>query len=174
MKVTEEIINPSPLLSIEGSRDFFLTSQCQWEESESCKRLVSTIEALPTPIKATKIVAFACGSITENSESLARCSAFQHALILTLRKVLSQKQSHLNDLTCYAQEPAYSSTDKSVLEEFGIKVVDDPEGFLMVDDSAVVLSFAPGIPVKQIVSDLANPAAMIWDAVDLNNPVDSL
>jgi hypothetical protein len=52
-----------------------------------------------------------------------------------------------------------------ILRENGITVLDDPEGFLEVDDSTLVISCAAQVPVKQITLDLARPAAMIWDRI---------
>jgi hypothetical protein len=53
--------------------------------------------------------------------------------------------------------------DKAVLEEVVIHVLDDPLGFLKVDDSNIVIFFAPSLPVRQIVADTALPAIIIWD-----------
>ena len=55
--------------------------------------------------------------------------------------------------------------DKAVLEEFGIHVLDEPLGFLKVDDSNIVISFARSIPIRQIVAEIVYPAIMIWEKV---------
>jgi hypothetical protein len=111
------------------------------------------------------IVAFACGSIRDDSEQQTPRSSFQHVLVLTLRNILSKKQEDLGGISCYAQEPAYSEVDILTLRENGITVLDEPEGFLNVDDSTLVVSCAAQVPVKQITLDLARPAAMIWDRI---------
>jgi hypothetical protein len=90
-------------------------------------------------------------------------SAYQHALIITLRDILAERQGHLNDIGCYAQDPDYTDVDRAVLEQSGITILDDPQGFLEVDDSTVVLSFGPNVPVRQVIADIARPAMMIWD-----------
>jgi hypothetical protein len=115
-------------------------------------------------------VAFACGKFTFKPTSIiithiVERSASQHALILTLRDVLSEKKGNLGGIACYAQDPGYSDTDKSILEKYGIKILSDPEGFLEVDDATVVLSFSPNVPVRQVVADLARPAVMIWNRI---------
>jgi hypothetical protein len=52
-----------------------------------------------------------------------------------------------------------------LLAEVGITVVEDPQCFLEVDDQSVVLSFNAAAPVKQIITDLARPAILVWDEV---------
>jgi len=37
--------------------------------------------------------------------------------------------------------------------------------FTHVDENTLVFSCGPNIPVKQVVADIAKPAAMIWDSV---------
>ena len=88
---------------------------------------------------------------------------------MTLRDVLGKK-GNPDRIICYAQDPAYTETYKSVLEGSGITVLDDPKAFLEVDDSTVVISCAAELPVKQIISDLAQPAIMIWDGIYDDEP----
>jgi hypothetical protein len=49
-----------------------------------------------------------------------------------------------------------------VLNASGINVLDDPEGFLEVDSSTVVVSCGPNAPIREIVSDLARRDILIW------------
>jgi hypothetical protein len=92
---------------------------------------------------------------------------------LTLSLFNSSKQED-DSVTGYAQDPGYDDIDRSILNEHGIKAVEDPEGFLVVDDSSIVLAFAPEVPVMQIVTDLAKPAAMIWPRVEACDEKQSL
>lgn len=78
-------------------------------------------------------------------------------MLLTLREALN--------VPCYAQDPAYSDVDKAVFKEFNIEVLEDPDALLEVDDSSIVYSKSPNIPVKEIVADIAQPAVLIWDCV---------
>ena len=111
-----------------------------------------------------KVIGFACGSVAVYDKLLSSAaSAFQHALLLTVKTVVEEKNG--NNITCYAQDPANTAVDKEALNNLGIQVLDDPCGFLEVDNSSVVCSFAPNVPVKQIVTDLARPAVLIWDRV---------
>lgn len=93
-------------------------------------------------------------------------SAFQHALLLTARDLLQQKNTIPDEIVCYAQDPEYMRNDKSVLAESKIKVLNDPHAFLEIDDSSFVLSVSPNVPVRQIVADIARPAILVWNTVE--------
>lgn len=150
------------------TRDTFRAYRDAWEASENCHALKQSIaSAAPLP-RITKIIAFACSSISRDPDQTAHRAATQHALILTLRDAL--QSSNLDgaggqQIRCLAQDPAYSEADRAVLAELGITAVDDPEGFLEVDDQSAVLSFSPNVPVRQVVTDLAYPAVLAWDTV---------
>ena len=113
----------------------------------------------------SKIVIFACGPISPGSEDpLAHRSAFQHALLCTLGDLLINGKRDAQKL-CYAQDPAYTNIDRSVLKGAGIIILDDPETFLEVDNVSLVVSCGPDVPVREIISEIARPAVMIWDRV---------
>ncbi|KAL5049033.1 hypothetical protein BDW71DRAFT_217705 [Aspergillus fruticulosus] len=70
-----------------------------------------------------------------------------------------------DEIRCYAQDPAYTEADRSLLRSIGIQPLDDPKGFLEIDDETLVFSVSPNVPVKQIVADVQWPGAMIWNTV---------
>ncbi|KAF9253178.1 hypothetical protein DTO013E5_2463 [Penicillium roqueforti] len=129
-----------------------------WETSEAHR----TLEVLLSTTRADKInniVGIACGSLSRLGRPN---SAFQHALLLTAKDWLRKKRPGEKELSCYVQDPEYTLVDREVLNGVGIQVVDDPDGFLKVDDRSIVLSIAPNIPVKSIIVDIARPAMVIW------------
>lgn len=151
------------------ARGFFQARMRSWETTESCKRLRSVLASKSVPCTISKIVGFACGPVSSNPEDPLTCrSSFQHALMLTMREVLGKEKGN-SEMICYAQDPAYTDVDKCILMETGITVLDDPEAFLVVDESTVVFSCSPNVPVRQIISDITQPAIMIWDRVQ-NGP----
>jgi hypothetical protein len=91
----------------------------------------------------------------------------QHALILGLASALQRANNHR--IECFAQEPLYADTDKIFLQDKGITVLEDPMGFLEVDEDTLVISISPNVCVKQILADLTRPAVMIWDEVSPQN-----
>jgi hypothetical protein len=71
----------------------------------------------------------------------------------------------MDAIICLAQDPAYTDVDEFVLGKHEIIKVPDAKGFLEVDDSTIVISICADIPVRQIVTDLTQPAILIWDRV---------
>ena len=148
----------------------------EWMSSEQCTQLQS-LDILRRDVgRIKKIVAFACGSITRSGERSRGRSCYQHGLIKTLREILIQarhddvnltKEQREEQIQCFIQDPAYTDIDRKVLQnDYGIAtILENPEGFLEVDDSTLVLSFSPNVPVRQVVVDIAKPAVMIWDRV---------
>ncbi|KAK3299602.1 uncharacterized protein B0H64DRAFT_389125 [Chaetomium fimeti] len=69
------------------------------------------------------------------------------------------------EVKALVQDPGYGDLEKHVLGSMGVQVSDHPiRGFLEVDSETVVVSIAPQIPVKQIITDISSPALIIWDA----------
>ncbi|KAG6364190.1 hypothetical protein INS49_005788 [Diaporthe citri] len=134
-----------------------------WINSEECKRITAALMASTIPGKITKVIAFACCTLS-GCEAVQARSIKQHALILTIKNVL-QSLTVDGDIKCYAQDPVCTDADRAVLEGEGIHVLEDPHGFLEIDDSSVVISFSSNVPVRQIVADVARPAIMLWNRV---------
>jgi hypothetical protein len=59
-----------------------------------------------------------------------------------------------NKVQVFCQEPGYSTVDKEFLPSLGITLLDDPKGFLEIDENTLVMSVNPNVCVKQIVADL--------------------
>lgn len=164
-KSTKKLIPEPPSRSRDEVKHLFGLNKQDWEASEQRRQLQSVMLTTTLP-HVKKIVAFACGGMAEYAELPWKTwSAYQHALIITLRDILNERQGSANSIQCYAQDPCYTEVDKETLKQSGITVLDDPEGFLEVDDSTVVLSFSPNIPVRQIIADIAQPAMMVWDKI---------
>ena len=157
-------MSPDPVRSYQDANNIFETSIHSWEESAMCKQLKAAL-ALATSHTITKVIALACGSVSSGDKLfLTIRSAFQHALLLTVRNWLIEgKQCKVG---CYAQEPEYTRLDKTILEEHNIEVIEDPQAWLEVDDSSIVFACSPNIPVKEIVADLTRPAILIVDRVE--------
>lgn len=169
----KELTNPESTASPQEAELLFRSIQERWEGSETCRQLRSILlastDTLP-PI--TKIVAFSLSSfsltspdeVLEESRSTRR-AAYQHSMLLTLKRIISEADSQppITSITCYVQDPIYTESDTSVLKNHAITVLDDPHGFLEVDESTVVISIASNAPIKEVVTDIARPAIIIWD-----------
>ncbi|KAK4234528.1 hypothetical protein C8A03DRAFT_18590 [Achaetomium macrosporum] len=159
---TKEIIHYFPISPKLKIQVEFLAYHDKWRASEGFDGLKSIFEgqdgAVKVPHGVNKVVAFGLGSLAwwgqrENSAS-------QHALVLSVRDFLQARG--LGKVACYAQDPDYQAVDKEILNLSGITVLDDPRAFLEVDETSVVVSIHPGLPVRQVVADIARPAVMIW------------
>ena len=136
----------------------------KWESTALCGYLKSSLSAIMDSTPITKIVGFACGSFSEDADHRGPDrSLYQHMMILSLKKFLS--------IECFVQDPIYTETEKKILEDLGITVLENPLGFLEVDQSTIVVSFAPDIPVRQVVCELTHPAVLLWDRVSHQIPL---
>jgi hypothetical protein len=150
------------MASIDNTRTRFEVEQREWVRGELFQQLKSILITAGLRSGITKIVAFACSTMTFiTSEKLP--SIAQHALVLMLRDLLTQQENGAGQIKCYAQDPIYTSIDEQILNEVGITVLDDPQGFIEVDEMSIVVSISPDIPVKQIIADITRPAVLIWD-----------
>lgn len=142
-----------------------------WEQNKAWTNaqedIQSYLQTLPKTID--KIIGFGLGEISaeyvdrvEDDERGKQRSCAQHALMLTLAKVLEAHTG--NPVKCYCQDPAYFSSCKTVLRGRNMEILDGESGFLLVDENSVVISVSPNIPVRQIIADLTRPAMMIWDS----------
>jgi hypothetical protein len=151
------------------AQEFFRSKLVAWRTSRTFSKLRTTLQSIEILPEIRKIVAFACAPFSYgHQEGWADRPATQHTMLLTLGDILRENKD--NSIECFAQDPAYTEIDKLVLRDSGIKVLDDPKGFLEVDDSTLVVSICAGLPVKQIISDIARPGIMIWDRVHYNEP----
>ncbi|KAL4865410.1 hypothetical protein BDV12DRAFT_174676 [Aspergillus spectabilis] len=144
----------------------FTTALQIWEESEVWAQIKATLSSTSAATNIRKIIGLGCGtmSLPDGIPHFSYGPAFQHALLLTTQRLLQEKCD--DEIICGVQDPGYTDRDTPVLRSYGIKILQDPEGFLEIDDSSLVFACAPNVPVKQIVTDIARPAMLIWDRVD--------
>lgn len=165
-KITKQLVLQNRGQTLKATREALGDGVKAWESSEECQRITAALMASAIPGKITKIIAFACCTMS-GREDIHERSITQHALTLTIKNVLQSKGLTVDgDIKCYAQDPVYTDADRALLEDEGIHVLEDPHGFLEVDDSSVVISFFPNVPVRQIVADVSRPAIMLWNRVE--------
>ncbi|RHZ57500.1 uncharacterized protein CDV56_108101 [Aspergillus thermomutatus] len=162
---------PEPLGKLDSGLEFLHTTLRDWEGSEAWREIKSTLSSLNLNSKIAKVIGMACGTFTTALDSRgSRRSAVQHAFLLTLKRFLQESNLGNGEVTCYVQDPGYSKTDRLLLEKSDMKVLEDPEGFLEMDDASLVFSCAPNICVKQIVADIVRPLVLIWCTVQSEDP----
>ncbi|KAI0113007.1 hypothetical protein F4814DRAFT_420304 [Daldinia grandis] len=112
------------------------TEIASWESTRMCESLFKTLQnVLPTNIN--KIIGFGLGSIGDQG----------------------------NKVAVYLQDPAYTSVCKGVLSgTYGFRIINGfgARGFTMVDENTIVMSHHPNYPLREIIADIARPAAVCW------------
>ncbi|KAJ5558339.1 hypothetical protein N7535_008552 [Penicillium sp. DV-2018c] len=154
----KEIIPARPIGKKEDVARDFDEKRKTWEESETCKKFIELLTSSAGSHEINKVVGLACGSLSlPNNEH----AATQHAMLVSVRDWLKSRDEK-REVECYIQDPMNTAVDREVLADVGFEVIDDPRGWLVVDEKSVVLSIAPNVPVKEIIADIARPAVVIW------------
>ncbi|KAI1074874.1 hypothetical protein F5B20DRAFT_562147 [Whalleya microplaca] len=133
----------------------------EWRASKYHEQLQQVLAAVEVPFVLDKVIGFSLGPLSFGPH-LINHSMIQHALISALHSNLLQCRT---SSTCerYIQDPAYQKWHKDVLSREGFTVLDDPEAFLLVDESSILVSINSDIPVKEIVADICRPGIIVWD-----------
>ncbi|GKT41822.1 uncharacterized protein ColSpa_02003 [Colletotrichum spaethianum] len=145
-----------------------------WKASPQCRKLKDILFSVPIPNAINRIICFGLGDLLDDSDdeneqigssngSSEVRSHVQHAVALTMARVLEERTGR--EIRCHSQDPAYTQATIEFLQSRNIMVLHDPQGFVEVDETTLVFSVAPSVPVKQIVTELARPAIIIWDTM---------
>lgn len=156
--LTDRFVDAWPTTSLSVVLSRFNRNKEIWEASEYCHHLISALSSASISHQVRNIVAFACSSMNWKDDD-DHASHSQHALVLVLRDFFATKGSDAID--CFAQDPIYTEVDKQVLNKVDITVLDDPRGFLQVDNHSVVVAVSPDIPLHQIITDIARPSILL-------------
>lgn len=156
------------LLPYQEILESFQRSRASWKASKQCNKLKTILESQATAIPpVNKIIGIACSTLDKDGGFYSP-SAWQHSMLLTLRDFfISRNKSHDQGeeaVECLLQDPLYEDADRRIFEgEEGMRIIEDPQCFLEVDDKSVVISAYPDIPVRDIISEIARPAMLIWN-----------
>ncbi|KAM5360946.1 hypothetical protein ACJZ2D_013400 [Fusarium nematophilum] len=174
LSVGWETTESSPIdhLALKAAWD---AAQRNWVHSATCNELMGIFRKRSELLKTIKkILCFGLGTLERSFDALATCDGLplhsamtQHAAALTLATVLGELQG-TSPIPVLTQDPAYTPVAKQLLTELGIKIVGGLSslGFTLIDYDTLVFSCHPDIPMKQIVADIAKPAAIIWNRVE--------
>ncbi|KAJ5246610.1 hypothetical protein N7468_001593, partial [Penicillium chermesinum] len=138
--------------------------QLGWIKSPMCSNLKQILSSSAADLDIRQIVGFSLGSISHDIDDR---SGYQHALLLTLRDWLLEERDAV--VPCYVQDPIYTEGDSVIMKENDVEILDDPLGWLAIDDTSIVVSIASNVASKEIVADIARPAIVIWGRVGDNN-----
>ncbi|KAI1473039.1 uncharacterized protein F4812DRAFT_454858 [Daldinia caldariorum] len=139
-----------------------------WESNEICRSLSNTLKAI-LPSTINKIIAFGLGAIGNlDLSSPFRIYDIQsyreHAYVLTIARALNEiKGANEDEVAIYLQDPTYTTVCREVLTgTFGFNIINGygARGFAMVDENTLMLGHHPNFPLREIIADIARPAAM--------------
>ncbi|KAI0969631.1 hypothetical protein F4678DRAFT_473820 [Xylaria arbuscula] len=154
--------NDLHVTSTEGLREAFCDIEQKWKMSETYEQLQAALAAVKTDFVLDKVIGVALGPpvlITQVNHH----SIIQHALITAIHSILLQTGVLSASSKRFVQDPIYTQQEKDVLCSAGFTVLEGPQAFLTLDNSSILVSISPNVPVKQIVADLCRPGIIIWD-----------
>ncbi|TGO88469.1 hypothetical protein BPOR_0160g00060 [Botrytis porri] len=153
---------------IEEFKKGFEEAIAKFEGSELCRRFESFFEKICRTCNFGKIVAFGTGPIAvidAGSASFRVRNQVQHASLLTIRRVW-ERYNPGKRLSIYLQDPAYNEYCVNIAQEYNMRIVDGDfghqMGWLKIDKSTLVMSFACAFPVERLLSEIARPAALYF------------
>jgi hypothetical protein len=133
--------------------------RAEWEASDFSRKLTSFFagHSKNATQRIDQIVCFGLGMPVSQSQPRAlRRSYVQHLAACTIRDLLAEYQSGKKPKV-YAQEPGYKSKDIAYLaDQFDMTVLEDPEGFRVLDGNTFVITVAPNVPVRQVAFDMTH------------------
>ncbi|KAI0836783.1 hypothetical protein F5Y06DRAFT_273355 [Hypoxylon sp. FL0890] len=150
-----------PAHTTEDVSRLFDSKRKEWESSEHHAQVQRLLASVKIPSDIKKVIGFALGSLVLN-RARPRCM-IQHSILLSIHEWASAIMEGKTKPQCYAQDPVYTDQEKEVLETRGVTVLEDPKGFLEADESSIVLTISPNVPVRQIITEISRPAMIIWD-----------
>jgi hypothetical protein len=147
-------MEPPPLQSLGngGEMASFRKYKDLWYQGAAHQQLTKSLSSC----NPKKVIGLAAGSFLGD---WSEASCFQHAAVYSV--------AHEFGIKAYCQEPVYSATDKELLSQLDISVLENPDGFLEIDQYSIVLCIAPSAPVNQIIADDEKywPMAIIWNRI---------
>ncbi|KAJ5279562.1 hypothetical protein N7478_004934 [Penicillium angulare] len=155
-----QIVNVAERISREKAASEFNEHLQSWNEKDPFKKMKQILDSTTASLDITKIVAVSLGCLTYAHSSRVSQQK-QHWMIITLRDWLKEKNNSTH-FPCFVQDPVYEDSDKAILAQHEVEVIDDPLAWLEMDDQSIVVSIASNVPSKEIIADVSRPAVVIW------------
>ncbi|KAI1654346.1 hypothetical protein F4813DRAFT_399067 [Daldinia decipiens] len=155
---------------LDEQEEKFTQCQAAWDENQVGQHFYSTFMRLPFPPYINKIVCIglgnfvAPGSDDENTVML-NLSMIRHAAVVTVAEVLFKRFGR--QIQILAQDVHYTPDCAAILFRKGFSVVGryGAGGFAEIDDKTFVFAPPSIFCLKEIVADIAKPAAMFWGTI---------
>ncbi|KAI0201873.1 hypothetical protein F4808DRAFT_459629 [Astrocystis sublimbata] len=131
----------------------------QWKTSQHFEQVQELLASVEIPFAVTKVIGLGLGPLVLKSR-VFECCVLQHALVSVLRQTFSISSSSV-----YVQDPAYTQRDRNIIHSTGLTVLEDPQGFLDLDEYSILLTISPNPPIEDIVADTCRPGIIIWNGL---------
>ncbi|OJD14359.1 hypothetical protein AJ78_05294 [Emergomyces pasteurianus Ep9510] len=147
-----------------------------WEESQSWQTMKAALDGGLLAGVARKMDNCVCVGLGSPSGFLRggwvdrrTVSLYQLAALVTMLEYFAQQDSLppiIKD--CYAQDPVFNTLDKQLLESQGVRVVQHPEAFTLINERTFL--YSPGAERVHILDMLSsNPALFFGGPLDGEN-----
>jgi hypothetical protein len=166
--VSIRFVDPIPEFDHDISDQYFELRDMMhiWYHSTGRTALLGVLREMKSTPRITNIVCIGHGSFAQGPRSM-----MQHVVASWIASTLTKIYADAGDpviepITIIAQDPMYIKKDRDLLSNLAnpIDVVFDPQAFLAINSSSLVMSVQPLVPVKAIVADLdVLPAVMFWN-----------
>ncbi|KAI2471565.1 hypothetical protein F4781DRAFT_102219 [Annulohypoxylon bovei var. microspora] len=139
-----------------------------WIPNQLNQELYAMFMRLPLPPYINKIVCFDLGTVSMRHYEegiLTRMGAYRHLAALQLMECLRKRFGGM--IRMVAQDTRYRKDCEKVLFQRGFEVVGShgAAGLTEIDDRTLVFAPSPEFCLKEIVADIAQPAAMFCNPV---------
>ncbi|KAI2780094.1 hypothetical protein F4815DRAFT_159459 [Daldinia loculata] len=155
---------------LDEQEEKFTQCQATWDENPVGQHFYSTFMRLPFPPYINKIVCIGLGNfIAPGSDDESPCmlslSMLRHAAVVTAAEALFKRFGRR--IQIFAQDVHYTPDCAAVLFRKGFSVVGrhGASGLAEIDDMTFVFAPPSDFCLKEIVADIAKPAAMFWGTV---------
>ncbi|KAI0100961.1 hypothetical protein GGR51DRAFT_551141 [Nemania sp. FL0031] len=167
IRVRRKDVQDSPLPPAPPEEDLttYWAIKRQWKTSEHYAQLQEVLANVEIPIPLTKVIALASGKLVVQSQVNKR-RVLHHLLVSDLHSTLVQRGFILpaaSSAKPYIQDPDYTQRDKDILRSAEFTILDDPQAWLELDNSSVLVCINAPFPVADIVADICRPALIVWD-----------
>ncbi|KAF3059638.1 hypothetical protein GL218_04859 [Daldinia childiae] len=155
---------------LDEQKELFTQCQDTWDENPIGQHFYSTFMRLPLPPYINKIVCIGLGNFIaprsgDENPGMLSLAMLRHAAVVTVAEILFKRFGR--QIQIFAQDVNYTPNCAAVLFKNGFSVVGQygAGGLAEIDDKTFVFAPPSDFCLKEIVADIAKPAAMFWGTV---------
>ncbi|KAI1821443.1 hypothetical protein F4861DRAFT_551749 [Xylaria intraflava] len=139
-----------------------------WRSPDEHRLLPRIFKKNPNLDTATQVMGVGLGGIAISPEKrkpddpMYSDSAMQYCLLLNILDRI-KRVGIPDEVAGFVQNPVLAHYAKNIRRRAGVKILDDPDGFLEIDHLTILISIWPTCPVKYIVAGIIRRFGIIWN-----------